>query len=402
MTMKPLSCGDADRRSWTATGGGQLADSVVDRFANADWDLVDADPGFNLHPYPARFVLQLPVLALNLLKPEVGVIDPFCGSGTTLAAASRAGLQSTGVDLNPIACLISRVRVGSWLEGDDESAIRHATALVKSAQCVPADVLEELQATIPRIDHWFEPWAQRLLAGAVSYLATIDPTDCWHDRIALSISSTVVRLSRQDSDTRYAAIEKNLGESNGLALLAASVKRTSDFLRVQSREIQGRTSVYNSDARDLSMLPDESHDAAVFSPPYPNAYEYWLYHKYRMYWLQYDPIAVRESEMGARPHYFRSTLPETEVDFGEQMGEVFAGLARVLRPGSPAVVVVGDSVIRGRSIDNRELIFDAAESSGFMPRAATLRTIRRSRSSFNSNHGSGRNVEHVLLLEKRP
>ena len=44
------------------------------------------------------------------------------------------------------------------------------------------------------------------------------------------------------------------------------------------------------------------------SPPYPNAYEYWLYHKYRMYWLGMDPIAVRQQEIGARPHYFRSTI----------------------------------------------------------------------------------------------
>jgi site-specific DNA-methyltransferase (cytosine-N4-specific) len=35
-----------------------------------------------------------------------------------------------------------------------------------------------------------------------------------------------------------------------------------------------------------------------------------LYHKYRMYWLGMDPIAVREHEIGARPHYFR-TKPKT-------------------------------------------------------------------------------------------
>ena len=37
----------------------------------------------------------------------------------------------------------------------------------------------------------------------------------------------------------------------------------------------------------------------ITSPPYPNAYEYWLYHKYRMYWLGLDPIAVKKQEIGA-------------------------------------------------------------------------------------------------------
>ena len=41
----------------------------------------------------------------------------------------------------------------------------------------------------------------------------------------------------------------------------------------------------------------------ITSPPYPNAYEYWLYHKYRMWWLGFlDPIAVKEREIGARAH----------------------------------------------------------------------------------------------------
>ena len=52
----------------------------------------------------------------------------------------------------------------------------------------------------------------------------------------------------------------------------------------------------------------------ITSPPYPNAYEYWLYHKYRMYWLGEDPLAVRRAEIGARPHYFRRN-PEPQTTF---------------------------------------------------------------------------------------
>ena len=86
--------------------------------------------------------------------------------------------------------------------------------------------------------------------------------------------------------------------------------------------------------------------AAVFSPPYPNAYEYWLYHKYRMYWLGMDPISVREREIGARPNYFKKN-PHTAADFECQMGRVFALLARVVVPGGHACFQVGDSIIRG-------------------------------------------------------
>ncbi|GHJ60412.1 DNA methyltransferase C1 [Nocardioides sp. OK12] len=391
--------GTEERGLWWDNSTGRLPGSVVERFVGADWSFADADTRMNLHPYPARYVLDLPAQAIDMLSPSMGVIDPFCGSGTTMEASAQAGLSSVGVDLSPIACLISRVRVSEWRHSDDLAALRHATDLVDAAKNVSDQVVDRLRADIPNVDHWFEGWAQRVLAGATAYLDTIPPDDPWHDRVALSISATVVKLSRQDSDTRYAAVNKGLDERAGLSALRVAVERTANYLAMRQTLASTESRVYERDARDLTPIADDSLDSAIFSPPYPNAYEYWLYHKYRMYWLKHDPIAVRESEIGARPHYFKAKNPHTEVDFAQQMGDVFSGLGRVLRPQSPVVIVVGDSIIRGRHIDNRELLFDVGTGLGFTPRGALLRTIARGRSSFNSSHGKGRNAEHVLLLE---
>ena len=65
---------------------------------------------------------------------------------------------------------------------------------------------------------------------------------------------------------------------------------------------------------------DEGFGRLVTSPPYPNAYEYWLYHKYRMYWLGFDPIPIRENEIGARPHYFK-TNHQDETDENNEPGD---------------------------------------------------------------------------------
>lgn len=388
-----------ERCSWRGSGQGALSRAKVNAFVAADWSLTGADARSNLHPYPARFVLGLPAQAIKILLPSVGVIDPFCGSGTTNEASAAAGLPSVGVDLNPIACLLSRVRVSKWLPGDLERGHRYANDVVDAAKNVSDDVVEKLRVSIPRVDHWFEPWAQRLLAGATHYLQSFDPHDPWCDRVALSISASVVKLSRQDSDTRYAAVRKGLDEYAGLAVLRSAVEQLAARLGRRSPLLTHDAMIFERDARDLAPIADESLDAAIFSPPYPNAYEYWLYHKYRMYWLQHDPIAVREAEIGARPHYFKARKPHTEIDFANQMSDVFKELSRVLRPRSPVVIVVGDSVIHGRLINNRELLFDAARHMGFLPRGATVRGIVRSRSSFNSAHGKGRNTEHILLLE---
>lgn len=365
------------------------------RFAKADWDFPDSTGGPVLHPYPARFISEIPAQALDLLQVEGPVLDPFCGSGTTLAEARRRGLPSAGVDLNPIACLISRVRGERWRQGDSERGLEHAGELRRrSLEGAPT---RELAEGIPRIDHWFEQPAQEALAAAVDYLNEVE--EPWRDRIAVAISSSIVRLSRQESDTRYAAIDKAITREQAATHLGQAVVRVCEWLATNTNSLSDAPlDVYCQDACDLSNLPRQHFAAAIFSPPYPNAYEYWLYHKYRMYWLGFDPVLVRGLELGARPHYCKPN-GLTEVDFERQMAEVFAGLQGCLIPTAPVVVVVGDSIIAGRRIDNTALMEAAAGQHGFVLAAQTKRAIHRGRSSFNRTRTRGRDSEHVLLFE---
>lgn len=366
-------------------------------FGDTSWDFKDSTSPRELHPYPARFIPEIPAQALDLLGVAGPVIDPFCGSGTTLAEAQRRGLPATGIDLNPIACLISRVRTSIWRRGDGERGMQHARAL-RGAAAAGGDTLVVAER-IPRVDHWFADSAQRALAGAIEYLAGhVEPE--WRDRIALAISASVVRLSRQESDTRYAAVDKPLTQDQAALELSQAVIRTCESLARRENPSPGvPVDVRCHDSRDLSCLPRDHFAAAVFSPPYPNAYEYWLYHKYRMYWLGFDPVLVRGQELGARPHYCKPN-GLTETDFAEQMGEVFAGLRSCLQRGAAVVIVIGDSMVGGRRIDNGQLLIDVAGVHGFSLHTWTNRAIRRSRSSFNRTHSRGRVSEHVLLLRR--
>src|SRR5437868_611623 len=49
--------------------------------------------------------------------PEGGaVLDPFCGTGTTLVAARLAGRNGLGVEVNPFLCFASRVKSGAHFD----------------------------------------------------------------------------------------------------------------------------------------------------------------------------------------------------------------------------------------------------------------------------------------------
>ena len=64
-----------------------------------------------------RFVLSYPPhLVRNYverfdLRAGDTVLDPFCGTGTTLVECKKLGIASVGLEANPLAAFVSRVKV---------------------------------------------------------------------------------------------------------------------------------------------------------------------------------------------------------------------------------------------------------------------------------------------------
>lgn len=171
-------------------------------FVNTDWNFpsrTTPSPIEALHPYPAKFVADLPRRLLDILPVPAGtaVFDPFCGSGTTLVECQRRGLPAVGIDLNPIACLISQVKTSPLAGGLAGTAASVVDQAAGRKQASKADVPD-----LPRLDHWFAPEVQRALAGLTTAVAIAPPRH--RDALRLALSSIVVRVSNQESDTRYA------------------------------------------------------------------------------------------------------------------------------------------------------------------------------------------------------
>jgi site-specific DNA-methyltransferase (adenine-specific) len=47
---------------------------------------------------------------------DSAILDPMCGSGTTVAVAVRLGRRALGIDQSPVACQIARARLNATLE----------------------------------------------------------------------------------------------------------------------------------------------------------------------------------------------------------------------------------------------------------------------------------------------
>jgi len=306
----------------------------------------------------------------------------------------KSGIEAVGIDLHPLATLIAKVKttpLNHDLFGIGRDVLRSAQERVKGKNVTIPD--------IPRLDHWFEKHIQEVLAALIAEINSVQHKDLV-DALKVAFSSIVVKVSNQESDTRYAAIRKNISQGDVWAAFDKAVGSISIALSSIKDNLFDHFRPATVITNDLMQVtPDDlgrEIGLVITSPPYPNAYEYWLYHKYRMYWLGMDPVAVREREIGARPHYFKKNH-QTEMDFERQMGRCFSLLSQTMTLGSYACFVVGRSVIHGRHIDNEALLERAAMPHGFRKVGQVKRRIATNRKSFNLSHGKI-NKEGILVF----
>jgi len=84
-----------------------------------------------------RFVMSFPPHLVRdyLTRFELGeehrVLDPFCGTGTTLVECKKCGVPSVGVEANTMACFASRVKV-DW-SPDGKRLLAHARKVADTA-----------------------------------------------------------------------------------------------------------------------------------------------------------------------------------------------------------------------------------------------------------------------------
>ena len=93
-----------------------------------------------------------------------------------------------------------------------------------------------------------------------------------------------------------------------------------------------------------TIVESGSVDLIVTSPPYGNANDYHLYHRFRLLWLGHDPRGPRKDR--DRSHLRHQKESSGFDAYMTEMEQCLMGMFRVLRPGRYAVLVVGDAVYK--------------------------------------------------------
>lgn len=362
--------------------------------------------GHDLHPYPAKFIPQLPGTFVSLLSSRGELVfDPFGGSGTTALESIRLGRRAVSTDANPMAALIGRVKTARVsTESAAELHLLHSAlrALLDSLPSDPLKLVEKYGAYAPKIancEKWFADAAFGELAHIKFRIKQLK-SDTAENIALLALSRTVLSASFQDSETRYKSVprEVNVGETT-----KRYIKEFESVMRSVARNAPatryGISNFITSDVRCLkpSDIADNSVDFVMTSPPYGNATDYHLYHRFRLLWLGFDPIALGKVEIGSHLKHQREDSG-FESYFADML-QALSGIGRVLKHGRYAVLVIGDSVYKGETFDTARLLADRAAEFGFESTCVVQRSLHKTKRSFSSA-GRRAAAESILILRK--
>lgn len=355
----------------------------------------------SLHPYPAKFPPQLPkkILEDYAIKGQT-VLDPFCGSGTTLVEARIFGANAIGVDVNGLSVLLSQVKA-TPLTDQQFSIVQSFISKIENeiskwkSEKRPQIKIKEIEGQ----EHWFQNNVSEEITFLLNEISEQSDNDI-QNFLKIVLSSIIVRVSNQDSDTRFAAIEKNVINGYTLETFCKKAKEYNSRMAEFSELIHNSTElrVYNADSRNLNFIQDNSIDIIITSPPYANTYDYYLYHKFRKRWLDLDVKFAQYNEIGSRREY--SSLKEKKEKWNEDLIKCFAEMHRVLKPNHFAFIVIGDSVIKRELIKIEREISDFAPKIGFRVNEILSSDLSKHSRIFNPSYAQKGKKEHLIILEK--
>lgn len=407
----------------------------------------------NFHEYRGKFFPQLVRSLCNIAGLEEGstVMDPMCGSGTTLVEARALCMRVFGLDKNPLSVLISKVKADSlsW----DEAVIRRARKYVTDSTLYggnPDDVWA--RDDLAYLDRWFSQAAIIDIAGLVVGIRSIADRSV-RDFASVCLSDVVRAASYQKEDElRVRKQVRQYRQGDAVALFRKKCDVCLDSLMTAARTGTHDVDfdVREGDARSMGHhFPDlrRSVDAMITSPPYATALPYLDTDRLSLIILGLLPRrghSAKESEMIgsreitereradiwaayeegtgralpesvssvineiARSHHsgavgFRKrNLPALLVKYFLDMADVLAEMKKMLKRRSAAFVVIGSNSTR--IVDKRveiptdRFLAEIAESVGFAVEPVVDMELLPSNDVFKKNSGS---AEKIIMLAKR-
>jgi hypothetical protein len=374
-----------------------------------------------------RFVLSFPPHLVRHYLAEFGatdntvVLDPFCGTGTTIVESQLQGVRAIGIEANPFPHFASQVKTDWCVEPVELLKVAHEVAENALNELFTQGIDDRLQTAVVDVE------LRTLSAEATKALIKDSISPLPLHKVLILLDHLNMRQAERPYQHGLLALGKALVESIGnlrfgpevgvgtvkqdtsvVAAWLANVRRMAADLQLLDNHHYPRATVYLSDSRQVStLLPPNSVDIVITSPPYPNEKDYTRTTRLESVVLgfytdmqqlrSFKRTLVRSNTRGvyksdedwrwiadhAEIQHIANTIEQRRKELGKTSGFeklygqvtrlYFGGMARhlselrtVLRPGAKLAYVVGDQASFFQVlIRTGQLLADIAERQGY-------------------------------------
>ena len=355
--------------------------------------------------YLCKFIPHVPRWALKkyIKADNSWVLDPFCGSGTTLVESALLGCNAIGVDFDPLSNLITRAKSTPLKEKQlTELSSRFSHLIDYIERCKHID--QSLIPLIPNLNLWFSQKAcddlVKIKQGINRFKEESDDSYI-QDFLNVCFASIIKRVSNADSQSPKPYVSKKIKKIPGNAIdlfKKVAIENLEKLGCFSSVAIPNKCFVMRGDARNVDDLLRRKRlvqgvDLAVTSPPYINAFDYVRSLKLENLWLDlldpdelgqhnqeqigtekitFDPMLISSMQKYSNLYQAFHKIVEKDrrrayvvMKYFYDMRLNLISVKNILKPNGTYCIVVGNSKIRDVEIPTHKYLIQIAEDVGF-------------------------------------
>lgn len=349
-------------------------------FSLIDWDFKTEDSRAFLHNfcwYPARFIPIIPAHLIQALShPNDTVLDPFCGSGTTIIESLKLRRNAIGIDINPIACFITRTKADILKrEGVNIIKLKEFIAQLSSIELkwkqhneqglfdiskgVPFEDIKDNQ--IPNYEEnskWYEPTTLKMLGYIYKLLERLSPEPT-KNICKLFFISILIPSSGHENRKPYTYFADNVRPKtkkfkNAISLFLQKLNKfIFEFNEYKEVKPFPNVKIINSDIKNIRNLfkDREKVDLTVTSPPYLNVTDYTTAYRLVYLWDYFSENIddIKHREIGAR---WRRNYAGSFEDYIKALKISIEDMVAVLREKGYLCLILGEPKKHHKTIRN--------------------------------------------------
>lgn len=404
-----------------------------------------------IHPYPAKLLQHIPYFFLNnnlLSEEQDTVLDPFCGTGTVLLESTLAGRKSIGIDVNPFATFVAKLK--NTIIDIEQTKVTidwfKQQKLAKRKSKYFKDFSQEL-------GYWYEEKTLNELCLLKEIIEQIkDDTERDFFNLCFSISARKMSLTDPWVSVPVRINENKIADKKNkkhllehlqfvkkkktlnvfIDIAERNIKRFKSFKEACDRPFQPdvQTILHNVQNIKRPDVKDESVQLIISSPPYVSAQKYIRASKISMKWLELDKIqSVKESDLKSigREHFRKheyADLKSTGIKSADaiiekirlinplrahiaytyliEMRNTVKFCFNTLKQNGYFVLIIGNNTICGYEFKTHEFLIQIAKEIGLNIELELIDAIK-SRGLMTKRNKTANIIsrEHVIIFKKQ-